>query len=389
MGNLGERVCRCAVRGKAKHAQRGIIVIRDRNAYDDCVMRLRQAGVTPVKSIASRGLLCLHVNGSREWRRLTSHPAVQYAELDVQVRAHAAGCSGYRRKRPRRQAGGSRAKPALRAPWNVTRVQAPLLWPSTLGGGVRIAVLDTGIGPHPNLRVAGGVNTIGGRSYRDDNGHGTHVAGIAAGLGRCGNPAGVAPRARLYAVKVLDSSGSGYISDIVEGIEWCIKRGIRVMNMSFGLPPGLTSRALQGAIRRAARRGIVAVASAGNGGRNSGGLDVPASYPETIAVAASTRRNRVAAFSSRGNGIAVAAPGQAIRSTKPGGGYRIESGTSMAAPHAAGGAALLLSIDPRLTPAALKRRLDAAAKRLGYRRTAQGAGLLQLRAAAASSARKQ
>ncbi len=385
MTNLGERLCRCAERDRAKPAQRGIIVIRSRSAYDDCVKHMRRAGVTPVKSVASRGMLCLHVKNRREWRRLTNHPEVHYAELDVRVRAHGAGCSGNRRRRP-----ASRFSAAARLPasWNITRVQAPLLWPASLGSGIRIAVLDTGVGPHPNLRIAGGVNTIGGSSYRDDNGHGTHVAGIAAGLGTGGCPAGVAPRARLYAVKVLDSSGNGYISDIVEGIEWCIKRGVQVMNMSFGLPPGATSRTLQSAIRRAASKGIVITASAGNGGRQAGGLDVPAAYPETIAVAASTRSNRIASFSSRGKGIAVAAPGQAIRSAKPGGGCRVESGTSMAAPHAAGGAALLLALHPRLKPAAVKRRLIAAAKRLGYLRTAQGSGLLQLRASAAAAARR-
>ncbi len=382
MTNLGEQLCRCAKHGRAKSAQRGIIVIRSRSAYDECVKHMRRAGVTPVKSIASRGMLCLHVENRREWRRLTNHPEVHYAELDVQVRAHAKSRSGTRRNK-------SAARLPAAIPWNIARVQAPLLWPAALGGRVRVAILDTGIGPHPNLRVAGGVNTIGGRTYRDDNGHGTHVAGIAAGLGRGGCPAGVAPRARLYAVKVLDSSGSGYISDIVEGIEWCIKRGVQVMNMSFGLPPGSTSRTLRNAIRRAASKGIVITVSAGNGGKHAGGLDVPAAYPETIAVAASTRSNRIASFSSRGKGIAVAAPGQAIRSAKPGGGCRVDSGTSMAAPHAAGGAALLLALYPRMKPAALKKRLTSAARRLAYRRTAQGSGLLQLRASAATAARRQ
>jgi len=387
MSDLGQRLCRCAAPRKAKHARRGIIVIRDRQQYDVCLQQLRQAGITPVKSIAARGLLCLRIDRRSPWRKLTNHPAVHYAEIDVRVRAHASGCADNKRNLRTRRTGLHARSAALNAPWNIKRVQAPSLWPSTLGGEVRVAVLDTGIGPHPSLPVAGGVNTIGGRSYRDDNGHGTHVAGIAAAAGRSGSPAGVAPRVRLYAVKVLDRNGGGYVSDIVEGIEWCMKRGIRVMNMSFGLPPGTASRALLDAIRQATRRGIVTVVSAGNGGIASGGLDVPASYSETIAVAATTRQDRIAPFSSRGRGIAIAAPGEAIRSAKPGGGYRLESGTSMASPHVAGGAALLLARSPRLTPASLKRRLTATAKRLGYRKTAQGGGLLQLRAAANARSR--
>lgn len=347
-------------------------------------------------------MLCLHVKQSTDWQRITAHPAVTYAEADRKVSAHICSRKADRSRwgagrltgRTLRTCGGRRnagdsgkAHSAQAAAWNIARVQAPRLWPQTRGKGIRLAVIDTGIGPHPSLRVAGGINTRGGSSCRDDNGHGTHVAGIAAARGK--TLTGVAPEAALYAVKALDRFGSGYVSDIVEGIDWCIRRGVRVINMSFGLPPGTRSRMLRAAVKRAHRRGIVTVASAGNSGIDAGGLDEPAAYPETIAVAASTRSNGIAPFSSRGSGIADAAPGAGIRSAAPGGGYRRESGTSMSAPHAAGGAALLLALRPRLRPSDIKRLLRAGARPLGYRAAAQGAGLLQLAASARGSRRKR
>ncbi|HUC90817.1 MAG TPA: S8 family serine peptidase [Paenibacillus sp.] len=367
---LGELLCRRALGSGGRNTERRLIAVRNKSEYDRCLARLKQEGVNPVKSLRGAGLLCVHADKRRDWSEIKAHPSVRFVEKDAVVRTHGA----LRRTVKRSAAAG--------VPWNVTRVQAPVLWPRTRGGGVRIAVMDTGIGPHPDLVVAGGVNTTGGRSFRDDNGHGTHVAGIAAGRGGRRGRAGVAPRVSLYAVKVLGSDGLGFISDIVEGIEWCRARRIRVINMSFGLPPGVESRAMREAVRRAYRSGIAIAASAGNAGRASGGLDSPAGYPETIAVAACTRGNRIAGFSSRGRGIAVAAPGSAIRSTWPGGGYRTMSGTSMAAPHAAAGAALLLGLRGNLRPAAVKRAMRRGAGSLGFAVRAQGAGLLQLQNAA-------
>jgi subtilisin family serine protease len=138
------------------------------------------------------------------------------------------------------------------------------------------------------------------------NGHGTHVAGTIAGLRNRFGVVGAAPKAKLYAVQAFDSNGEAFTSDIIQGIDWCIRNRMQVINMSFGLTQ--FSASLQEMIRKAHRSGIVMVASCGNSGKSKGVIDYPARFPETIAVAASTENNKIADFSSRGAGISLAAP---------------------------------------------------------------------------------
>ncbi|MFS0722723.1 S8 family peptidase [Paenibacillus sp. 1P07SE] len=375
MTHIGHILCRCARSRPTAHTARHLIVFRKETDCKACHAYLVRRGMRAVKHVQGASMLCCHLDKRISWRSLQAHPAIRYIEEDRKARAHAA-------RSPIRGTVVTRRGSGPLIPWNIRQVQAPRVWPLTRGRGVRLAILDTGIAKHPDLRIAGGVDTTGARSYNDDNGHGTHVAGIAAALGRSGQQAGVAPQAELYAVKVLDAYGFGFVSDIVEGIDWCIRNRMQVMNMSFGLEPGVRSRALHEAIRRAARRGIVMAASAGNAGARAAGLDAPAHYAAPLAVAASTRSERIAALSSRGAGIGVTAPGQDIRSTWPGGGYKILSGTSMATPHVAGAAALLLSARPQLTSANVRRLLERSARPLpGTPRRAQGHGLLQAAAA--------
>ncbi|MBB3154459.1 minor extracellular protease Epr [Paenibacillus endophyticus] len=268
--------------------------------------------------------------------------------------------------------------PAL-VEWNIRRIQAPQAWETTRGKSIKVAVLDTGIANHPDLRIAGGVNTINGGSYADDNGHGTHVAGIVAAVNKGGKVIGTAPEVNLYAVKALNKDGEGFVSDIIEGIYWCIDNKMNVINMSFGVLGSDSSATLHTAIKKAAKCGIIIVASAGNSGKSSGKIDEPASFSETIAVAASTKGNRIATFSSRGAGIGITAPGENILSTWLDGSYKKLSGTSMASPHVAGGAALLLAGKPGVTPLLVKKKLkNRAAKLNGFSSLAQGSGLLQL-----------
>ncbi|MBW5446717.1 S8 family serine peptidase [Cohnella sp. CFH 77786] len=365
MIKIEELLALTAKRTTAARTERLIVVFKRGGAYRRSVKHLLAAGVKPVRMSAARRMICYHAAKKGQHALLKSHPDVAYVERDIRVKAHAAPAAGKVR---------SAADCPPTAPWNVCRVKSPPLWPLTRGTGVRVGVLDTGIARHPDLTIAGGVNTLGGTSFHDDNGHGTHVAGIIAATGRRGL-SGNAPGVLLYAVKVLNESGSGFVSDIVEGIDWCLANGIRILNMSFGLPGD--SLALREAIRRARRRGAIIVASAGNGGAKSGVLDAPARYPETIAVTALAKNNRAASFSSRGPGIAVGAPGVHILSTWPGGTYRRLSGTSMSAPHVAGSAALLRSLAPKLTASAFASRIKSAALRIPGGVTAVGSGLLQ------------
>jgi subtilisin len=252
--------------------------------------------------------------------------------------------------------------PNPRIPWGVERVGAPKAWARTQGEGATVAVIDTGIdASHPDLagQVAGGVNILDPQhpdNWKDDEGHGTHVSGTIAGSGRNGGIAGVAPMAKLYAVKVLDKDGNGNYSDVIAGIEWAMNHGIKIANMSLGADEG--SEPLHRAVQAALAKGMIIIAAAGNTG---GPVGFPGAYPETIAVGASDSSDHVAPFSSRGPEVSYIAPGVEIVSTKMGGGYTSLSGTSMASPHISGLAALAYA-EGATTPSALRAALDKAAR---------------------------
>ena len=229
-------------------------------------------------------------------------------------------------------------------PWGIQKINAPQAWTafSDKGTGIKVAILDTGIDTaHPDLRVAGGVTyVIGTTTYNDDHGHGTHVAGIVAALDNGIGVVGVAPEAALYAVKVLNSQGSGSISAIDMGIEWCISKGIQVISMSFGASSDPIS--LHQECDAAYNAGIVLVAAAGNSGPGPETTTYPAKYSSVIAVGATDSNDVVADWSSRGQELWVTAPGVSVYSTYMGSSYATMSGTSMACPHVTGTVALIL-----------------------------------------------
>lgn len=228
-------------------------------------------------------------------------------------------------------------------PWGIDRIDAePVLLGSIAGAGIKVGVIDTGISTsHPDIvaNLNGGVNTINARKgFNDDNGHGSHVAGIIAAVNNSVGVVGVANRASLYAIKVLNSAGSGYLSDVIEGLDWAIANGMNVVNMSLGCD--CDSLTFHEAIIKVNAAGIVQVAAAGNSGA---GVIYPAAYPEAIAVSATDKADNIASFSSRGSEVDLAAPGVSIYSTYRGSKYATLSGTSMSAPHVAGAAALVLT----------------------------------------------
>jgi len=243
--------------------------------------------------------------------------------------------------------GGIAAKPTPTQPsevlpWGVNRIDADLVWGTTTGDPIKVAIVDTGIDvKHPDLidNLKGGVSAVGyTSSYNDDNGHGTHVAGIAAAIDNEIGVIGVGPKIDLYAVKVLNRRGSGYLSDVIEGLDWAISNGMQVVNMSLGTASNVLL--FQEAVQRVNAAGIVQVAAAGN---NYGAVIYPAAYSEVIAVSATDSSDAIASWSSRGPEIDLAAPGVSIYSTYKGQTYKTLSGTSMAAPHVAGTAALVLN----------------------------------------------
>ncbi|WP_018922084.1 S8 family peptidase [Salsuginibacillus kocurii] len=254
-------------------------------------------------------------------------------------------------------------------PWGVDHINADNYHGSTTGNGVDVAVLDTGIdGNHPDLNVVDGESFVQGEPdpFQDDNGHGTHVAGTVAALDNNEGVLGVAPDVNLHAVKVLGGDGGGTLSGIAQGIEWSIDNNMDVINMSLGGDFG--SQALEQASNNADDAGIVVIAAAGNSGTDFFGgstIAYPAQYDSVMAVGAVDQNNNRASFSSVGNTLEVMAPGVNIESTMPGNNYASLDGTSMAAPHVAGTAALMLEQNPFISNNAVRTELNDTAIDLG------------------------
>ncbi|WP_241674895.1 S8 family peptidase [Paenibacillus luteus] len=240
-------------------------------------------------------------------------------------------------------------------PWGVNQIKAPQAWSTTTGHRIKVGVIDTGADfSHPDLRhsLSRGINLLN-RSMlpHDDNGHGTHIAGTIAAANQLQGMIGVAPRALISPVKAFDHNGSAFVSDIILGIEWCIRNRMNVINMSFGMKT--RSKALLGAVINAHNAGVIIVASSGNDGKRRT-VDYPARYPQTIAVGATNKLRRIAPFSNRGAYIDVYAPGDKIVSAWLRGKYNEMSGTSMATSHVSGAIALLLAHKPGLNPTEIK-----------------------------------
>lgn len=259
-------------------------------------------------------------------------------------------------------------------PWGVNRTRAPAAWArGYLGQGVRVAVVDTGVGPQIDLStpVASATFVPGSISANDDNGHGTQIAGTILARRNGVGVIGVAPRAALLRAKVLDRTGHGCDTQVAAGIVWAANQGADVINLGLG---GGFSLAVQRAIAYARSRKVTICAPAGNDYGNQ--ILYPARDPLCIAVAATDQSNHHAPFSNRGRELDLAAPGVNILSTWLNNTYRTLSGTSAATSHVTGTAALVLNRAPGLTPARLQKHLERAALPLGPI-TQFGRGLVQ------------
>lgn len=252
-------------------------------------------------------------------------------------------------------------------------------WNSGLTGtGVRIAVIDSGVSRHSDLIIAGGQSFVDYTdSYYDDNAHGTHVAGIISAENNSIGIVGIAPDSRIYALKVLDSAGEGYLSDIIEAIDWSIENNMDIINMSLGTD--IDSPLFKQAVDRAYSNGILVVAASGNDGVATVGY--PAAYDSVIAVGATDPGRQLAEFSNTGPEIEVVAPGVDVislypDSSKP---YEMMSGTSMATPYASGVLALWKQLYPNATVDELRTKLHQYVIDLGApsRDSKFGYGLVQ------------
>jgi subtilisin family serine protease len=258
-----------------------------------------------------------------------------------------------------------------------------------------VAIVDTGISPHPDLNVAGGYNcsTADHSAWHDNNDHGTHVAGIVGALDNTIGVVGVAPGARVWGVKILNADGYGLISWYICGLDWILAQRdpvdptrplFEAVNMSVTKAGSddhdcgfINNDPLHQAICRVVAGGITVVAAAANDSHNAA-KNIPASYDEVITVSALAdtdgrpgglggnrcyswggydQDDTFADFSNYGADVDIMAPGKCIMSTVPGGGYRYMSGTSMAAPTVTGAVALYKSSRPDATPAEVKEAL--------------------------------
>jgi len=295
-----------------------------------------------------------------------------------------------------------------RGDWNLqvatATLKLPQIWDKGFKGkGIGIAVIDTGVAPHPDFgsRIVGFHDRINWRTDPyDDRGHGTHVAGIAAGDGSAsgGKYCGAAPEANIIGIKVMDQNGKGQLSDIIAGLQWAVENkqtyNIRVINMSLGAKPEVPLKRdpLVAAVEKANEAGILVVAAAGNKGPYPNTIDTPATSPAALTVGATIDYrtpdlgdDKVAWYSGTGPTSFdrlvkpdVIAPGTYIVSTWTDGGYKKDTGTSMAAPLVAGAAALLIDARPETTPEELRQVLRETSQKIrSYDENIQGKGVVR------------
>jgi thermitase len=260
--------------------------------------------------------------------------------------------------------------PSYPGQWHLPKIQAPQAWDVQKGSpAVVLAFTDTGVDrTHPDLaarRVPGfnavsNLAEVNGGNLDDVQGHGTHVAGIAAAIGNNGaGVSGVGWNFKFMMVRVSDAaSGSASIEDITQGARWAVDNGARVVSSSYA---GVESPSLQTTGAYIKSRGGLYLYAAGNNGANLTSFD----HADVIVVGATTSNNTKADFSAYGPAIDVFAPGTSILSTVRGGGYGLKNGTSMATPLANGVAGMIWSVDPTLTPAQVESMLFSNADDLG------------------------
>ena len=277
--------------------------------------------------------------------------------------------------------------------WNLKQIKAEGAWNKGIKGkGATVAVIDTGISQGPDLKktkFVPGYDFVNDRKQAtDDNGHGTHVAGtIAQSTNNNYGVAGVAFEAKLMPLKVLSRLGGGTVSDIAEAIRFAADNGADVINMSLG--GGGESKLMREAIDYAYNKGVVVVAAAGNNGVSS--ASYPALYDKVIGVSATGPDQQKTTYSNYGTGVDIAAPGGTTRTQESDGilqetinprttgefQFKYFQGTSMAAPHVAGVAALVKSTERNVSPERVLEILQASATGTGNDRENHfGAGLL-------------
>ncbi|MGQ9585613.1 MAG: S8 family peptidase [Anaerolineae bacterium] len=348
-----------------------LLGLQEANAPPRLEALLRARGLRVLRHIPRINAWVVEVPAGQEpalARELANLPGVRYAEPDYRYRA-------------------------LRTPndpyyayyqWNLAHIRAPEAWDLTIGSSnVVIAVLDTGVDlTHPDFvgKLVAGYDTVHeDADPTDDHGHGTHVSGVAAAATNNGvGVAGIAWNTRIMPVKVLGANGSGWTSDIVEGVIWAVDHGADILNMSLGGPS--YSLSFQNALNVAHSAGALLIAASGNEYQEGNPVSYPAAYNHVVAVGATSDLDEHAYYSNTGFYLDLTAPGGApvgpgdtnarhwILSTylrSMGAEYAWAYGTSSAAPHVAGLAALVWAANPSLTNDQVEAAMESTAVDLG------------------------
>jgi subtilisin family serine protease len=333
-----------------------IIVLSDDSDLQNEIGKAKAKGAEIIQEYkhAIKGF-AVKVNNDKILENLKNNPSISYIEPDYEMQIS-----------------------AQTIPTGINRIDGDFSSAASGNGqdsvNVDIAIIDTGVNlTHPDLNVfknTSFVRTV--KNGNDDNGHGTHVAGTAAAKDDSNGVVGVAPGARIWAVKVLDRTGSGSLSNVIKGIDYVTSNAgsIEVANMSLGCQ--CTSVAMNTAIKNSVTAGVTYVVAAGNNNMDALTFS-PANHPDVITVSAIVDTDgkcggigsstgygaddTFASFSNYGSVVDIAAPGVNIYSTWKNGGYNTISGTSMASPHVAGAAALYKSLYSDSTPADVKASL--------------------------------
>lgn len=347
----------------AQGSENYIVRFREGTAAEARAAVVRGAGAELGKAFGRVNAAAVRVPNTNALTALLKHPSVLDVIPNLPVSAYQNG-----KGKPGGGGGGS----AQVVPAGVARVGVPTSISN--GNGIGVAVLDTGVDlAHSDLAgTVDAFNAFGAQSCQDDEGHGTHVAGIIAARDNTKDVVGVAPSATIYCVKVLDSSGSGSDVTVMSGLEWVLDNhasvvpAIKVLNMSLGRAGSVDDNpAMHDLVVAVEGAGITLVVAAGNDATADVSSQIPAAYPEVIAVASTTAlagtnqcrflsapiaADTASYFTTDGIGVTISAPGEeqenvsraclissvGILSTRLGGGTTRMSGTSMASPHVAG-----------------------------------------------------
>ncbi|WP_142057694.1 S8 family serine peptidase [Pseudarthrobacter sp. B4EP4b] len=371
---LGAVVPGNATPGPSITAGQIIVKFRDNAAAPGV---LRPHGLSDGPGVGSTGAHLITVPAGKELQlveALSRNPAIEYAEPDYVVTPATNDTyfdRQYALENTAQSFQNTDRKITIDAGTKDADVDAVEAWNVTRGGGIKVAVLDSGVAtdnPDINPKVVARANFTTSRNNEDNYGHGTHVAGIVAAFAENGiGVAGVCRECTILAGKILSDTGMGSSAGLANGINWAVQNGARVINMSLVVGASTT---LETAVNNAWNAGVVLVAAAGNGGNTS--MNYPAAYANVIAVGATDNNDNKASFSSYGPWVDVAAPGVSVYSTFPNHrfvlareynrsqGYDIGSGTSMSSPIVAAAVALAWSANPTASNSAVRAKVEAS-----------------------------